>query len=329
MLPEISYTESAGRARPAVYEDTRAAGAGAEGAGASILDQIRQKLPQNIENLDREECIARKDCCKSVWCPVCYRRFHLKRHYERMSEIPWDECRFITLTLDREKTGGGADAFLWVREHKPVGRFIVKLGRLGVDVKDWCGQLEFHRDGTPHFHLLVRTKAGPSGMIGNERMMKAWPYGIVREEYFKTEKDYNNVVGYFGQSGYFHKGKEHQTRLPDYASSEYFKGKRIIRFFSARKGEREKDGTKPRRETSDEEKQIGNITAKRIEDCGKETIIFYDTTNEGGFPELNYKYLCKVDIPYCVFRVAFPGHYIQGCGYSFYLSGQPPEECPY
>ena len=176
-------TGPGGPARPAGHEDT-----GGPVRPASILDKIRQKLPQVA---DREEAVARKHVCSGVWCKSCYKRYHLERHYKRLLEMPWEESRLVTLTLDRNLTGVGADAYLFIREKKALGRFFVKLRRQGVVVRDWAGQMEFHRDGTPHYHILIRTQAGPRGMIGGDALRLAWPWGRVHEDYFKDQAHYS------------------------------------------------------------------------------------------------------------------------------------------
>jgi len=326
-IQRVETADSGGRpAGPACQEDAgRPAAAAVGGGAASILDRINKKLPPTANT---EEAIARKCKCSSVWCPECYRRFHLERHYLRLSEIPWDECRFITLTMDSLKTGNGADAFIFCREKKILGRFIQNLKREGIKVNDWCGQMEFHKNGNPHFHILVRTCKGPSGKIGNEMLLKAWPWGYVHEDYFKTEKDYNRVVGYFGKTGYFHKGKEYQTALPDYFKSEYFRGMKIQRFFSARRPSTHKAQPKIKNPNP---KQSKSLTWNTIHQCGKRTIIFYYKKDESGFNDTEQKFLQVLDVPYEYFKVMFWGKYVQGRGYIFSLTGTKPDTppCPY
>jgi len=278
-----------------------------------ILDYITRKLPPRASDA---VALARKQSCSSVWCPVCYRREHLRRHFERLSLIPWDEARFLTLTLDREKVGEGADAYIWFREKKPLGRFFVSLARQGIKVNDWCGQIEFHKDGTPHFHLLVRTSKGPGGMIGNERLLKAWPWGIVWEEYFRTYKDYENTVGYFGKAGYFHKKKEHQTKLPDYFASEYFRGMKIIRFYAARL-----KGVVPQEVSRETLKESQSKAFDRVQECGKSTVV-YSVSYDDHYNEYE-TFLERINIPYGQFMVMCPGFYKKGRGYIFFLDGDP------
>ncbi|UQZ87739.1 hypothetical protein C4J81_00380 [Deltaproteobacteria bacterium Smac51] len=259
---------------------------------------------------------------------MCYRRFHLHRHFARLSEMPWQESRLVTLTLDRAKVGIGADAYMWFREKKALGRFFVGLERQGVEVKDWAGQIEFHKDGTPHWHLLVWTKKGKAGMIGNARLKAAWPWGGVHEDYFKDRAHYDNTVGYFGKSGYFHKGKKYQTELPDYFRSDYFKGKRIARFYSAR---RKSDNPSEQVETEKEPEPSQTITGRKLATCGQFTHIWFYTSDRAGFERSEAHYSECINVPYNDFVEDHAGAYVPGFGYSFFLSGIPPEvsECPF
>lgn len=299
------------------------------GAGVSrppILEQINRKLPRGV---DHEQAVVRKHNCASVWCPCgCYKRFHLKRHFERLSQMPREESRLVTLTFDRRKVGEGAAAYIFSREKKVIGRFIVSLERQGVEIKDWAGQIEWHEDGTPHWHLLVRTKRGSSGMIGNERLLIAWPWGGVHEDYFKSEKHYQNTVGYFGKTGYFEKGKKYQTVLPDYFDSEYFKGKRIMRFYSARRPSGE---DMPESHTNKEPEKSETITGRKVKTCGQFTHLWYYVEDRAGFDKSEVFYGRCLNIPYKDFVGQCPGEYVPGFGYAFYLSGVPPqlEPCPF
>jgi hypothetical protein len=322
-----AFSEPGRAADSAGHEDSGGAAwlAAVGGGPDAILDRINKKLPHEA---NPEEAMARKCNCMSVWCKECYRRFHLPRHFKRLSEIPWDECRFVTLTLDPKKTGLGPDAFNFFRENKILGRFIQDLERAGVEVFDWCGQMEFHVNGNPHFHLVVKTGKGSKGKIGNAKLLKAWKHGLVREEYFKSHRDYERLVGYFGKTGYFHKNKEHQTVLPDYFQSEYYRGKRIQRFFSARKPR-----AKERRiETITREikKPSKSLTWKSIQKCGKQTILFY-FKKDGVFDDFKEKYLQIIDIPYSWFKRMFLGRYVEGRGFIFSLTGTEPETppCPF
>jgi hypothetical protein len=309
-------------AGPAGHEDAGRLAAAEGGRPAPILDINNQKLSQG-PGAAPDEAIARKVNCRFVWCAICFIKFYLNKYYERLLEIPWDEARTITLTLDRLKVGSGADAYLWFRKKRALGRFIQNLKRHGIIVKDWAGVMEFHVDGTPHWHLLVRTKAGPEGRIGNEVLLKAWPWGIVHEGYFETEHDYNANVGYFGKAGYFHKGKEHQTVLPDYFKSEFFRGMKVPRFHGARKKTHvEKNDVEP----SLKVKPCQSIPGLRSSICGKYTDIYTPRKIEDSWGvQTEYKFSQRIAVPYGHFKAKVPGDYQQGIGYKFLLSRVPPE----
>jgi hypothetical protein len=330
---QITSGQPGAAAGPAGHEDAggdggddRAAVAAAYGGGPdAILENIRQMLPQEA---NPDEALARKCNCRTNWCRTCYMRYHLPRHLARLREIPWDEARFVTLTMDPHKCGEGADAYLFYREHGQIGYFIDRLRRLGIKIIDWCGFIEFHLNGNPHFHLLIRTKKGSAGMIGNKTLLKAWAYGYVKEEHFATYKHYENLVGYLGKAGYLHKNKEYQSVLPDYFQSEFFAGKRVLRFLSARKNERVKR-PKPEPEKTEKKARAKTLTWNRIKKCGRETIMFYFQKDGSGFDDTIIKYLGKVPIPYDYFKVMIKGRYSQGRGLRIDLTGTDDEPCPF
>jgi hypothetical protein len=213
---------------------------------------------------------------------------------------------------------------------RPWVVFFVTLKRHGVEVKDWAGQIEWHKDGTPHWHMLIRTKAGKAGMIGNADLKRAWPWGGVYEDYFKSQTHYDNTVGYFGKSGYFHRGKKHQTELPDYFRSEYFKGKRIARFCSARRPSGEPREQAP---LKSEPEPSTTITGQKLQTCGQSTLIWYwdRSFNEAGFPDDDLRFMERVFVPFADFVRDCPGKFEQGLGYTFWPSGTPPDIglCPF
>jgi len=166
-------------------------------------------------------------------------------------------------------------------------------------------------------------------MIGQDRIHQAWPWGrIVHEEYFKNKKHYNRLVGYFGKAGYFHKGKKHQVILPDYFKTEYFRGKRIARFYSARRS----GGDIARSTPKEKEPQPSEtVTGRKLATCGQMTLLFYRPKYDwtGIFPSHELILFDELCMPYKDFVNQCPGEYVKGLGYSFHLSGAPPVPCPF
>ncbi|GHV56367.1 hypothetical protein FACS189460_1010 [Deltaproteobacteria bacterium] len=149
-----------------------------------------------------------------------------------MASLDYTKTRFLTLTFDRTIYGQGQAAYYRAKAEKPVGRFMQNLARHGVKIEDWTCNLEFHRDGTPHFHLLVQVdKPGYGGQIGQAVIHECWPFGRIHETYFKTEADFQAFLGYLNKTGYLTKNKDFQGELPGWALDL----KKVNRFSSKKK----------------------------------------------------------------------------------------------
>ena len=233
-----------------------------------------------------------------------------------MACLDFRKTRMLTLTLDRAIAGQGEVAYLWYKENKPIGRFIQNLGRAGVSVEDWTSNLEWHNDGTPHFHLLIQvSKAGRNGQIGEKLIHRCWPYGRIHEYYFKGEKAFMDFLGYFGKTGYMHKDKRHQVILPDWAKTENWRDRRINRFSSMKRphtpdGEHveEDSGIK---ETEPVEKNQSLTYAERISKCGQETDLWIIG------PDSEEEFIQRVPVPYRELVGMLDGHYVEGVGFAF------------
>jgi hypothetical protein len=202
---------------------------------------------------------------------------------------------------------------------KPIGRFIQNLGRAGVTVEDWTCNLEWHDDGTPHFHLLVQvSKVGRSGQIGEKLIHECWPYGRIHEHFFKSEKAFLNFLGYFGKTGYLHKNKQHQVTIPAWAADEHWCGKKINRFSSMKhpaleKEVKSKSNLSEAEQLEESEQMQGRTYSERISGCGQETNFWIVTP---GQPD---KFIRRVSVPYReVLRLAAgSGQFIAGLGFVF------------
>jgi len=167
------------------------------------------------------DVIARKKSCHCSWCDPCFIRFVVPKIKERISKMDWRRVRFIMLSIDRELFPTGQEAYEFIHTHKSVREMIHNLKRVaGIVVTDWFWFLEWHEDGFPHYHLLIETQGGKTGMIGGELLRKYWGLGRVTESFIKGEKHWRTISGYFEKRGYFNKDdKSHQVRLPEWARS--------------------------------------------------------------------------------------------------------------
>lgn len=157
--------------------------------------------------------------CRSPWCPEC-RWNTLGVYQDRLKAMDWRKVRQIVLTVDPEKFDSPSDAYEYVTGRKLIPNFLNNLKRTaGVQFKDWICSLEFHKDGFPHWHIMIEVfEAGKAGMIGQENIHRYWGLGGIREEFVRDERHWKKLTGYFGSKGYFCEGgKDHQLNLPEWA----------------------------------------------------------------------------------------------------------------
>ena len=176
---------------------------------------------------------ARKCRCNSVWCVCCSKLVWSKKTAMDMRTFDWPRTREIVLTIRREGFEDGKEAYAYAMEHKLIPGFMRNLQRgkkikrgkdwvqeyEPVKVTKWLAFLEWHKDGFPHWHIIVETEQyGRFSQIGEAMIHHYWPQAVwVYENYFNSAEHWNKKVGYFGSHGYFQDDKEHQTRLPEWA----------------------------------------------------------------------------------------------------------------
>lgn len=162
--------------------------------------------------------IVRKCRCSSTWCPVCGKEKIIRFLTERIKDFDWRSTRELIVSIDPKKILTPWEAFKLIVEKRR--QLIDDLQRKeGIIILDWFGVLEWYRSGYPHLHILIMVdKPGKQGMIGGKRLYRNWKHGIIKENYIRNQKHWDNKIGYAAKVGYFCKGKEYQTRLPDWAS---------------------------------------------------------------------------------------------------------------
>lgn len=257
------------------------------------IDDLKEALSSN--GLETEVKLG--NClCKSVWCDKCYKYYYVPRYKDQIKKFDFRKTRHVVLTTDRNKFNDNIDALETITGGKRLYAFLRKLER-GKKKKvgnEWIWEfepvrfsnalavLEFHKDGFPHWHFLLEVeKEGKEGMLGLERLLWAWTYGMVREEYFRDENHWKNLAGYFAEKGYFEKGKEYQTRLPDNVKENMNRRVRRITQYYSRKGKGIDEEIKPDI-TEDEaikeiKKQSEQIAKDQIEEKEKKDFVGYKT----------------------------------------------------
>ena len=146
--------------------------------------------------------------CGSCWCPQC--ATHSRTHdaiRERLEEMDWSLVRHIVLTADR--VSHPVAVYDDVRNQKAIPSIIRALK---LTHQKWIWILEWHKDGYPHWHLLIESNRG---MIGKKLIASKWMYGLVWESYVKSENHWKRIKGYHQHKGYLAgESKAHQLSLP-------------------------------------------------------------------------------------------------------------------
>jgi hypothetical protein len=148
----------------------------------------------------------------------------------RLKRMEYGSVRHCMVSVDRRIFGDGKDAYETITHKRGIGQLVKELARSEkIEIVDWVAMLEWHRDGFPHWHLLIWVKdRGRAGMIGVEKIKAHWPFGVwISESYIESEDHWKSMVGYFDKHGYFEKGKSYQGKLPQWALD---RDKRIKRY---------------------------------------------------------------------------------------------------
>ena len=264
-----------------------------------------------VPSLTLRKIFYRKHHCNCSWCPYCFKRTSFKKIQGRISGMDWERTRHIVLTVERGEYKDGREAYERVKKDEAVSQLIWNLKRVkGVEIEKWLWVLEWHRDGFPHWHLLVQTRN--RGMIGGDLLRQYWAHGLwVKETYFRSRSHWNAIVGYFSRKGYFEAGKKYQSELPQWAK---YSGLKIRRFSGSVESvnnvkgvswvEKNKEGELRGFKVEGEEQ---DTYAVRIGSCGAFTSVSIDS------PWLGVGYL--IDIPFKEFKKFVGGSYEVGMGY--------------
>jgi hypothetical protein len=215
--------------------------------GELFNERLREAQAQD----DRDVITKIGNClCKSSWCKKCHKLYYIPKYKDYIQTFDFRKTRHVILTTDRGKFIDCLDALRTITEKKSLSAFIRKLRngkktKVGgqwvwlyepIKIKQALAVLEFYEDGFPHWHLLIEVSgSGKNGMIGGANLHRAWKHGIVKETYFRDAKHWKNIAGYFADTGYFEKGKEYQTELPEEIKEHYERRIRRITYYPGKK----------------------------------------------------------------------------------------------
>jgi hypothetical protein len=278
--------------------------------------------PCGVDRFEEVQLIGSKVACGSVWCRDCYvRKGGSKRFSNRLSLLDWQSTRQIILTVDPKQFNfDGQAAYEYLKNKKALSQFVHNLKRTcKIKITDWVWNLEWHKNGFPHWHLFLQTKKGMWGMVGNANLLQCWKYGIPREEHIHSQKHWDNFTGYFGGKGYFKgeskKDKSHQLELPDWAKQVTYRirktgSKQLEKTVEEIRAQQEKEALQKK----EIKEQLEKLSCRRdpktyadiLGECGQNTMC---QIRRGA----NIVY-CKFGIPYKDFR-EFAGEFIHSIGY--------------
>jgi hypothetical protein len=286
-----------------------------------ILVKKNQKKPQAAVE---KYAIAVRCNCSSIWCPKCFKKHFAPKEAARMGLMDWKRTRMVTLTLNPAGWVDGEDAYNWYKNTKPIGHFIENLGRAGITVTDWTCNMEWHDNGYPHWHLLIEVdKPGKAGMIGQELLHKLWSHGDnsnrIHEYFFSSEERFKKFTGYFSKSGYLHKDKQHQIKLPSWTETPEWAGVKINRFSSMRGARGKNQESKPAPAPEPMKRPRKKLTyATKHGRCGNAVDIWeVDVDQYGDSKGYSRTYIGKFTVPYETVINSLRGEFVEGYGYSF------------
>jgi len=136
--------------------------------GDSPADPLTRIQPENCDSASGELVYAEqfelRPCgCGSWFCGRCAETLG-RRLRTRLTRAvrQWSGVIMWTLTVDPELFDSPADAMRYLRENRCIARLVRELRRKGLLADtQWFSVTEFHRNGWPHFHLLVEAKFIP------------------------------------------------------------------------------------------------------------------------------------------------------------------------
>jgi len=174
--------------------------------------------------IDNKDILVEKEVflCGSIWCVRCRKilaRNKISPRLVLMSPL-WMNARKLSVTVDPKRFNGvlTLETYLQLQKEKSdhEEKLKKKLGKKYLSHFCW---MEFQKNGFPHWHYIIwTTEKGKASMIGETVIHECFDVGgnvMVREGFFRSEKDYKESVGYFAKTGYFDKDKKYQHVLPD------------------------------------------------------------------------------------------------------------------
>jgi len=314
---------------------TRGQAGGMGGDGSPSLPSNLVKETDGFLKIDGNnelEVTLKKCSCRCVWCPICWEYVYVPKLKAFLELMDYRRVRHITPTIARDQFNSIEEAYRLFN----AGEFVHRLTR-GLRKRDgikWTGEyvyppiqwhswlwwVEFHQDGTAHFHLALEVdQYGQEGMVGGDRLRYYWPHGRINEAYFEDEVHWKFFLGYGIKKGYASKD-DYQGRLPELLDQEGSKKIRrwghsqkkdktgeeayveLMRYFIHKRFGQESPADKPGRERN--KKRPYSVI---ISNCGIKSFMNLNTGD--------MRLKAVVDIPYREMKNIIKGEHVKGKGY--------------
>jgi hypothetical protein len=155
---------------------------------------------------------------------------------------------------------------------------------------------------------------------------KLWSHGDrnnrIHEYYFKSEERFKNFTGYFAKSGYLHKDKQHQIKLPTWTEAKEWAGVKINRFSSKRISGGAVQEQKEEAAGEPAKRPRKRVTyATKHGRCGNAVDIWeLEIDSYSDDKVFSRAYVGNFDVPYETVINRLDGKFIDGYGYSFEAS---------
>lgn len=201
--------------------------------------------------------------CRSQYCVDCMPGLMVKlRERWRPALAKWKKVQMITLTVDPERFATAEECYKHVQEKRLVAETVRSLHKRGlIRSRQFAYVIEFHKNGFPHWHLLV-----DSNWTDHEKLKRTWKVGHVwlspTNKFQSNDHAINYVTKYVSKI---------EQAFPDWVLD--YSGN--LRRFSTSRGlcPSEKKPRKPK-VSKVKRKRVRRTPRERVSSCGSDTAVY-------------------------------------------------------
>lgn len=212
---------------------------------------------------------ACKNRCVSQFCPDCSMS-HCVAWREKLRDgiKHWRSVIMLTMTIDPKQHRDPESAFRLVQQKRRVAEMIRKLHRDGVlRTKEYTLTIEFHKNGWPHYHVLVEAT-----FVCKHKLQESWKMGVCwvsKHDFEGINHAINYATKYIVKTD-ANDGFAFPGWVLDYDG--------LIRRFSTSRGLCRTRDQRNRKKNTDPKKTKRRTARDRQKQCGKTTKIIRQTT---------------------------------------------------